>query len=129
MLMRFRFKWLSYSTWWTWELASTITSHQAVIFHRQRYECRCYSDLRSQETSHCKLVNKPVKCRRKWCREYFFQFLASRRPWFTTHVLLQSSPGYWKKIRLFVRNPAGIHQSKSRCTEKKEKMTEIQPHE
>lgn len=34
-----------------------------------------------------------------------------------------------KKIRLFVRNPAGIHQSKSRCTEKKEKMTEIQPHE
>lgn len=103
--MRFRFKWLSYSTWWTWELASTITSHQAVIFHRQRYECRCYSDLRSQETSHCKLVNKPVKCRRKWWREYFFQFLASRRPWFTTHVLLQSSPGYWKKFDYLYETP------------------------
>ena len=37
--------------------------------------------------------------------------------------------GIGKKIRLFVRNPAGSHQSKSRCTEKKEKKTEIQSHE
>ena len=38
-------------------------------------------------------------------------------------------PWVLEKIRLFVRNPAGSHQYKSRCTEKKEKMTEIQPHE